>query len=108
MADERTSGNVFSATPTASPRAELLVRHRLEGSAFSPQDFTLTNDYPFLMDCKVQPWMGYLVALCDGTRTVQRLYEECREADWIQMDTPPGEFAQVVGQLISGGFLNVD
>lgn len=108
MADERTAGRVFSATPTASPRAKLLVRHQLKGSEFSPQDFTLTNDYPFLMDCKVQPWMGHLVARCDGTRTVQRLYEDSREAGWIQLDTPPGEFANVVSLLISGGFLNVD
>ena len=108
MADERTAGKVLGARPIASPRAELLVRHRIEGRDFAPQDFTLTNDYPFLMDCKVQPWMGYLVARCDGTRSVQELYVDCREAGWIKRDTPPPEFVQVVSLLISGGFLNVD
>jgi len=45
----------FRMRPIASPRAELIVRHRIEGGDFTPHDFTLTNDYPFLMDCKVQP-----------------------------------------------------
>jgi hypothetical protein len=107
MADELTAGRIFSVRPSTSPRTEFLVRHRLVGGDLLPQDFTLTNDYPFLMDCKVQAWMGCLLAQCDGSRSVERLYEECRQAGWIQTDTPPREFAQLISVLISGGFLNV-
>ena len=108
MAGEHCTEKVLAAAPIASPRAELLVRHRVEGCEFTPQDFTLTTDYPFLMDCKVQPWMGYLIAQCDGSRTVQQLCAEFREAGWIQPDTPPQEFVKIVGLLVSGGFLHVD
>jgi 16S rRNA G966 N2-methylase RsmD len=99
---------IFGAKPIASPRTELIVRHRIEGSDFTPQDFTLTNDYPFLMDCKVQPWMGYLLVRCDGSKSVQELYGECREAGWIDPNTPPREFVALIGLLVSGGFLSVE
>jgi SAM-dependent methyltransferase len=99
---------IFGAQPVASPRAELIVRHRIEGGDFTPQDFTLTNDYPFLMDCKVQPWMGYLLVRCNGSKSVRELYGECREAGWIDTNTPPREFIELIGLLVSGGFLSVE
>jgi methylase of polypeptide subunit release factors len=108
MAREHSSETVFAARPIASPQVQLIVRHRIEKADFAPQEFTLTSDYPFLMDCQVQPWMGYLVARCDGSRNVQQLYEECREAGWIHQQTPPGEFIGVISLLVSGGFLNVE
>ncbi len=108
MAASRSLEKIFGAKPIASPRTELIVRHRIEGGDFAPQDFTLTNDYPFLMDCKVQPWMGYLLVRCDGTKTVHDLYGECREAGWIDPNTPPREFVELVGLLVSGGFLSVE
>lgn len=98
---------IFGMRPIASPRAELLVRHRIEGGDFKAQDFTLTNDYPFLMDCKVQPWMGYLLLRCDGSKSVEELLGECREAGWIDPNTPPREFIELIGLLVSGGFLSV-
>lgn len=94
--------------PSASPSAELIVRHRIEGGDFAPHDFTLTNDYPFLMDCKVQPWIGYLLVRCDGSKSVQEHYLECREGGWIDPNTPASEFVELIGLLVSGGFLNVE
>src|SRR5713101_7961679 len=108
LVTETVSETVFGARPAASPRAQLIVRHRIEAGEFTPQDFTLTADYPFLMDCQVQPWMGYLLARCDGSRSVQQLYMECKEAEWIHPDTPPREFMNLIGMFVSGGFLNVE
>jgi hypothetical protein len=108
LAARRSLESIFAMRPTASPRAGLIVRHRLEGGDFAPQDFTLTIDYPFLMDCKVQPWMGYLLVRCDGSKSVQELYGECREAGWIDANTPPREFIDLIGLLVSGGFLTVE
>ncbi len=99
---------IFGSRPIASPRVELIVRHRIEGGDFTPHDFTLTNDYPFLMDCKVQPWMGHLLVRCDGSKSIQELYSECREAGWIETNTPPREFIDLIGLLVSGGFLSVE
>jgi len=104
----RSLEKIFALRPTASPRVELTVRHHIEGGDFTPHDFTLTNDYPFLMDCKVQPWMGYLLVRCDGSKSVQELYGECREAGWIEPNTPPREFIDLIGLLVSGGFLSVE
>jgi methylase of polypeptide subunit release factors len=99
---------IFGTRPIASPRAELIVRHRIEEGDFTPHDFTLTNDYPFLMDCKVQPWMGHLLVRCDGSKSVHELYDECRNAGWIDPNTPPREFIDLIGLLVSGGFLSVE
>jgi 16S rRNA G966 N2-methylase RsmD len=108
LAGRRSLENLFAMKPAASPRAGLIVRHRIEGGDFAPQDFTLTIDYPFLMDCKVQPWMGYLLVRCDGSKSVQELYGECRDVGWIDAKTPPREFIDLIGLLVSGGFLSVE
>jgi methylase of polypeptide subunit release factors len=108
LAGGRSLEKIFGMRPIASPRAELIVRHRIEGGDFTPQDFTLSNDYPFLMDCKVQPWMGYLLVRCDGSKSVEELYGECREAGWIDPNTPRREFVELIALLISGGFLSVE
>ena len=98
---------IFAARPKASPRVQLVVRHGLRDGDFAPEDFTLTCDYPFLMDCKAQPWMAQLIAYSDGTRSIQELYEQCKTAGWIMPETPPQEFLSLVGLLVSGGFLQV-
>lgn len=108
LAAGRSLEKIFGTRPIVSPRAELIVRHRIEAGDFTPQHFTLTNDYPFLMDCQVQPWMGYLLVRCDGSKSVQELYGECREAGWIDPNTPPREFIELMGLLVSGGFLSVE
>jgi len=106
-ADERCAEKIFAVAPVASTHTELIVRHRLEAGEFTPRDFNLTSDYPFLMDCQIQPWMAYLISRCDGSRNIKQLYLECKEAGWIQPDTPPGAFVSLVGTLVSGGFLSV-
>jgi hypothetical protein len=108
LATTRSLDKIFGMCPVASPRTRLVVRHCIEEGDFTPQDFTLTNDYPFLMDCKVQPWMGYMLVRCDGSKSVQELYGECREAGWIDPNTPPQEFVDLIGSLVSGGFLHVN
>jgi hypothetical protein len=108
LARERSLEKIFGTRPIVSPRVELIVRHHIEGGDFTPQDFTLTNDYPFLMDCKVQPWMGHLLVRCDGSKSVQELFVECRKAGWIDPNMPPREFIELIGLLVSGGFLSVE
>ena len=108
LAYTRTPEKFFGIRPLASPRMHLTVQHRIQEGEFTAQDFTLASDYPFLMDCQIQPWIGYLLARCDGSRTVGDLYRECQEAGWIQTDTPPLQFIDLVGMFVSGGFLKVD
>jgi hypothetical protein len=80
----------------------------MENGDFAPQSFLLTCDDPFVMDCQAQPWMAHLLTRCDGSRTMQQLYNECREAGWIHPETPEREFVALMGLLVSGGFLSVE
>lgn len=108
LVTEHSLPRVLSAKPIVSSRVQLIVRHRIDAGDFTPHAFTLTNDYPFVMDCEAQPWMAHLLTRCDGSRSVHQLYGDCREAGWIHSDTPPREFIDLMGLLVSGGFLAVD
>jgi len=93
--------------PVARPSLELRTLYRLKNGDLAPEQFTLHTDDPFSMDCKVQPWVGFLIPLCDGKLTVQQLFEACKANRFIHAETPPHEFSELLGVLISGGFLEV-
>jgi SAM-dependent methyltransferase len=93
--------------PVASPLLQITACHRLVQGQFVLSDFTLSNSFPFLMDCKVEPWTGSLLTLCDGTRTVQQIHAECRQSGLIHENTPLKEFARMFDVLVSGGFLEI-
>ncbi len=100
--------SLLESRPIASPNLELLVHHRMQDGALSPMDFTLQTKHPFSMECKVQPWMGFLVARCDGTKTALEHFETCKQDNLIHPDTPVEEFASLLRVLISGGFLEIE
>src|SRR5260370_17263958 len=62
LVTETASETVFGARPVASPRAQLIVRHRIEAGEFTPQAFTLTADYPFLMISQLHPSIASFLA----------------------------------------------
>lgn len=108
LVTESCSGKILAAKPIVSSRVQLIVRHQMENGDFAPQSFTLTCDDPFVMDCQAQPWMAHLLTRCDGSRSVQQLHGDCRQAGWIHPETPEREFIALVGLLVSGGFLSVE
>lgn len=108
LVTERSSGKILAARPVASSRVQLIVRHGMQDGDFAPQSFTLTCDEPFVMDCQAQPWMAHLLTRCDGSRTIQQIYSDCRQAGWIHPETPEREFVALIGLLVSGGFLSVE
>jgi hypothetical protein len=93
--------------PVARPSLELRTVYRLKDGDLVPDQFTLHTDEPFSMDCKVQPWVSLLIPLCDGKLTIQQLFEACKANHFIHAETPPQEFSELLGVLISGGFLEV-
>jgi SAM-dependent methyltransferase len=93
--------------PVARRSLELHTIYRMKEGELVPEQFTLHTDEPFSMDCKVQPWVGFLIQLCDGKSTVRQLWETCKANNFIQPETPPQEFAKLIGVLISGGLLEV-
>ena len=107
-ADRDVAEVLSQARPTTSPHTELVVVHRMRGSQLSPERFTLLTDYPFRMECKVQPWTGFLLDRCDGTKTVNNHYEFFKQRELIHPETPLEEFIEFVRALISGGFLEIE
>ena len=54
---------------------------------------------------KATPWMGVLVAKCDGKATGREQYAYLRKQDAFPDSVTPADFASLLGQLVSGGFI---
>ena len=59
------------------------------------------------MNMKVDPWMVYLIPLCDGKSTIRQIWETCKVHKFIHPETPATEFARLIATMISGGFIEV-
>jgi SAM-dependent methyltransferase len=88
--------------------AEFQVRHRLEGSGWTPQRYTLRTDWPFSMECDAHPWMANLIALCDGHATGRDLLGVLVENGVVPGGIAEEEFARAAAALVSGGFIEVE
>lgn len=99
---------LLAAKPRASQFLNLNIRHQVEGGELVPREISASTPYPFPLDTKLQPWMCSLVCRCDGSHTIAKLHEICKESGWIQPDTPMEQFARLAGILISGGFLEIE
>ncbi len=102
------TARLLEAKPLLSPHLELQVIHRADQGALAPSSFTLQTNYPFDMECRIEPWTAVLLSACDGTRTGRELHQFCRERAWIPPHAPPEEFAGLMGTLVSGGFLEIE
>jgi len=96
------------AHPVAVPTLELHTVHRIKDGDLSPAEFSLHTEYPFAADCRVQPWVGFLLAQCDGKSSLRQLLEFCKAHKFVQPETPLVEFARLLMVLIAGGFLEVE
>jgi methylase of polypeptide subunit release factors len=88
--------------------AEFQVRHRLQGSAWVPQRYTLRTEWPFSMDCDAHPWMANLISLCDGRATGRDQLRVLVENDVLPRAIAEEEFARAAAALVSGGFIEVE
>ena len=94
--------------PVVVPSLELHVVHRMKEGDLAPEQFSLHTEYPFSVDCRVQPWVGFLLPQCDGKLTVRQLLEFCKQNNLVHPETPLAEFAKLLVIFISGGFLEVE
>ena len=88
--------------------AEFQVRHRLEGSGWTPRQYTLQTQWPFSMECDAHPWMANLIALCDGHATGRDLLRVLVENQVLPRGIAEDEFARAAAALVSGGFIEVE
>ena len=94
--------------PVAAPSLELHAVHRMKDGDLAPEQFSLHTEYPFSVDCRVQPWVGFLLPQCDGKLTVRQLLEFCRQNNFVHPETPLTEFVKLLMVFIAGGFLEVE
>jgi SAM-dependent methyltransferase len=99
--------DLLDMVPIARRSLELHTLHRLKEGELVPEHLAVHTEEPFAMNCNVDPWMVYLIPLCDGQSTVRQLWETCKAHNFIHPETPPEEFAKLIGVWISGGFLEV-
>ena len=96
------------AHPVATHSFELHTVHRMKGGDLLPEEFRLKTDYPFSVECRVQPWVGFLLPQCDGKSSVRELLEFCKRNSFVHLETPLPEFIKLLAVFISGGFLEVE
>jgi len=89
----------------ASPNVELLVTHCMTQDELVPTSYRLQTGRPFSMEAKATPWMGVLVARCDGISTGREHYVYLRDQDAFPDSVTANDFARLLGQLASGGFV---
>lgn len=80
-------------------------RYTIREDEIVPEKFNILSDRPFLMDLKTEPWLGPLLVLCDGSRSIRVLYSHSQENRWIGPGTSLKEFGDLILMLESSGFL---
>jgi hypothetical protein len=95
-----------SSYPVVAPKLQITACHSLENGIPIASEWRLSSSLPFLMDCKIDPWMADLLCLFDGTRTIPQTHADAIQNEWIRPDTPMNEFENLIRTLISGGFLS--
>ncbi len=98
---------LLESRPLPSPDVELLVKHRMGDGELIPAAYTLQTEHPFSLEAKATPGMGVLVARCDGAVTGQEHYAYLRDQHAFPASVSPADFARLLGQLASGGFIRI-
>jgi SAM-dependent methyltransferase len=101
-------GQILDSRPLAAKGLELRVTHRVQDLEFAPREFRLETNYPFTVECRIQPWAAYVIPRCDGTTTARDLLGWLKENELVPGGASEEEFASFLRILISGGFLELD
>ena len=96
---------LLDTRPVASPTVEFVVTHRMVDGELSPIAYRMQTDQPLDMEARATPWMGALIARCDGQVSARQHFASLKEAGAFPEQIGPADFAQVLGQLVSGGFI---
>jgi hypothetical protein len=52
--------------PVARRSLELCTIHRMKEGELLPEHLALHTEDPFAMNCRVDPWVAFLIPICDG------------------------------------------
>jgi hypothetical protein len=102
------SGPMFllAERPRASPEAELVVKHRLEGGEVKQGEHVIHGRHPFQTDLQCPRWMAVMLSRADGKRTGAELYESLI-ADRLAPKGAEEMVAKALAALVSGGMVQV-
>jgi SAM-dependent methyltransferase len=101
------ASDLLALRPRAREGVGLQVTHKLEGQGWVPEAYRFDVRHPFDMELKAQAWAAYLMQRADGSLTGAELLEAMKNDGAVVPETPPHEFAHMLGLLVSGGFLQV-
>ncbi|MCI4348489.1 MAG: methyltransferase, partial [Thermoplasmata archaeon] len=96
---------LLDTRPCASPDVEFLVTHRMVDGDLTPTVYRMQADRPFSMEARATAWMGALISRSDGVISARHHFDYLKEQGAFPPSIGPTDFARVLGQLVSGGFL---
>ena len=98
---------ILRSRPQATPGLDVSTRYGLRDGEVAMEECSISTEKPFPMSSKAQPWMGLLLARCDGKTSVEELFRIAKENEWIKAATPMAEFSRLLATFVSGGFLQI-
>jgi SAM-dependent methyltransferase len=96
---------ILNARARGNRETELHVAHELTDEGWSVTEHKLQTSYPFAMEARTDAWSAFLVAICDGTKTLREYFHELKDRQVFPPTADPAEFARAVAVLVSGGFI---
>jgi len=99
---------LLDSRPVTARGLELCVVHTMHDGKLAPQRFTLQTEYPFEVECPIQPWTAYLIGRCDGKTSGRQILQFLKENQFLAADEPEEQFADYLRDMVSGGFLEIE
>ena len=97
--------SVAESIPRLASDFRLIVMHRPGPEGLEPSQYSLALSSPWITDAKTEPWIGVLLSLCDGKRTVREIYKKLAEDQVMAAETTPDEFWGLLRLLAVNGYL---
>ena len=94
--------------PALNSSLRLQVTHIPGPEGLSAQSCVLSVSVPFVCEAQVEPWIGALLGLCDGQRTVAAIHRQLQTNGVIDEQTGMDQLIEVWKVLIGYGYLSVE
>ena len=104
---EELAAQAGSVVPRVAPAMRLIVSHRPGPEGMVPSEHSLALSYPWISSEETEPWVATLLNCCDGTRTLNEIYEQLRTADLLSDEATPAEFWALIRHLSVNGYLQI-
>jgi SAM-dependent methyltransferase len=100
--------DVLQMRPKLARRLELVVHHPVQDGAFTASGYEVRTQYPFAEEANVPGWAAVFLGRCTGENTVQELLDELKAEKYLKPHVAPEDFAELVGNFIARGFVEVE